>query len=340
MYSISNLFLIVAFVVALGEQAQPLPADVAKLEAAVAAMQQQQIQQIQQHPAEPKAAVAALQQQHPAEPTAHADAKAAVHPKAEAVTVPKLDAAAKADAVLPVVPKVGKELVPPPPPAVPKIPEVPQLDAAKAAEPAQAALAELAEPAGPAKLASETPQEEAPVLPASEIEIHHDALQQGAMDQSASLTLVPLVAALLSFAGLIAYTLKTFCKMCRQGKNEKGRSAPAKVSTKALSLSEDLDFDDLENALGMPPSPSSTAASTPVSRKLVQSSQESSQGAECGWANDLDSDAGWGDAAWGDGGWDDIADCEGAEVDADVFEAPMAVPRQAKAAVSAKGKAD
>jgi len=76
------------------------------------------------------------------------------------------------------------------------------------------------------------------------------------------LTRLPLLAALLSFAGILAYSLVFISKIFRKIKGAKSGAQKA-----SKQQSDDLDFDDLEGALEEP--------ATPVVRKMVQSQEES-----------------------------------------------------------------
>lgn len=142
-----------------------------------------------------------------------------------------------------------------------------------------------------------------------EIEVSHFVAPKATVEPDpVSLTRVPLLAALLSFAGILAYSLVFICKIFRR---RKGAQSSAQKATEKQS--DDLDFEDLEGALEVAVAGTGCLEepATPVVRKMVQS-QEVSEVCTNGWDNDSAglSDAGWGDASWEDEGWSDAADCE------------------------------
>jgi hypothetical protein len=138
---------------------------------------------------------------------------------------------------------------------------------------------------------------------------------QAAEPSKASLMKLPLLAALMSFAGMLAYSLKMVYKIFerRRGQSAQKGVAPA---PKATRNTVDLDFEDLEHALDATLAPSDVAvAPAPVVRKQVKQEVEASPS---GWDIDLNSDqeagseAGWGDAAWDKESWDDGSEAEAA----------------------------
>lgn len=231
-------------------------------------------------------------------------------------------------------------VAPPKLPEVPKLPDVPVAKEASAAVPSVPALA-ATEVVAPAEVAAASPEnvEEAAkqeVAP-PEMQYNVESLQQDATENSDSLRVVPMVGALLSFGALLTFTMVFLMKVI---KPRKGQGHGSNSKPKPAALSDELDFDDLEGALGLPPSPTN---STPK-RKTVQSEectnvavhQEETEVSANGWANNLESDAGWGEDGWADESWDDTD----FEAPADMVEVAMGVHAQPRPAPPRKGKAD
>lgn len=147
-----------------------------------------------------------------------------------------------------------------------------------------------------------------------ELEVMHQTAQEAVASEPSTGTLMqlPLLAALLSFAGIMSYTLVFIFNIFKRSKK-----LPATVPSKAKAassqkmVSEDLDFEDLEGASDFA-LPSTGGHDAPVVRKMVQTHEETAEACADGWDNDMESNAGWGDNNWEEDDWDETPDSEGA----------------------------
>lgn len=111
---------------------------------------------------------------------------------------------------------------------------------------------------------------------------------------------LPLLAALLSFIGVLAYSLRFLSKIC------KGRQFSSQKWKSTSSSNEEAGVRELEDALdAVMPKMSSEALASPVVRKQVQANDEKESCGK-GWDKDSGSEAGRGDDACDEHGWDDL----------------------------------
>jgi len=126
-----------------------------------------------------------------------------------------------------------------------------------------------------------------------ELEVVRSLPQQTNVDNTTNIPmLIPAVAALLSFAGIMCYSLVFLCKVFHTKKAAmKGQKAASK---------DELDLEDLENGS----SSRKRIAAAPVSlhKEVVH---EEPAGREISLSDDE-----WGNNAWENEGWDDLDDCE------------------------------
>lgn len=179
-----------------------------------------------------------------------------------------------------------------------------------------------------------------------QVGMEHSLAQNQADIDNQLLATLPFCAVLLSFVGVVSFTI-FFLYRIRCGRT-KSKSQVSKGAAGKPSLSnnhEELDFEDLETALNM-------TVATHVSRKQVggggleeklevlKKGREAGSPTNCSETTTPPSDDGWGSGAWADDGWDSLDDCEEDLNAVDASISTSAPPSTPKVPALRKGKAD